>query len=75
MDEEGMPVYVKFDEYDDVLKMIKIIKDKINDARIALSRIERIKAEEDAELEVWAGQLTEIENKVKMIDTYMLEPR
>ncbi|RMF55494.1 hypothetical protein D6745_01825 [Candidatus Woesearchaeota archaeon] len=75
MEEEGMPIYVKFDEYDDILKMVKIIKDKIKDAKIALSRIEKIKAEEDAELEVWSNQLAEIENKVKMIDSYILEPR
>jgi predicted nuclease with TOPRIM domain len=70
----GSPVFVKIDEYKDVLEIIGIIKDKIEDARTTLGKINDLKNEEDAELELWNSKLEEIEKKIDFIDTTLFEP-
>ncbi len=71
---EIMPVYVKVEEYKEVLELINIIKNKIKDAKIALEDINRLKNEEDAELEIWQTSIEEVERKVDFIDRIMFEP-
>ncbi len=72
--EELMPVYVKIEEYKEVLEVINLIKNKIKKARITLEDINRLKNEEDAELEIWQTSLEEVERKVDFIDKVMFEP-
>ena len=40
-----MPVYVKIDEYKDVLDLIKMIKNKLAEAKELLSRVNELKNE------------------------------
>lgn len=73
-DEKGMPVFVKIDEYKDVLDIMNMIKNKIEDAKETLGRINELKNEEDAELEMWHTGLEEVERKVTFIDKVLFEP-
>ncbi len=73
MDEE-MPVYVKIDEYKDVLDIMNMIRNKIEDAKETLAKINELKNEEDAELELWHTGLEEIERKVVFVDKTLFEP-
>jgi len=69
-----MPVYVKIDEYKDVLDLIKMIKNKLAEAKELLSRINELKNEEDAELELWHSGIEEIERKIEFVDKALFEP-
>jgi len=69
-----MPVYVKIDEYKDVLDLIKMIKNKLTEAKELLSRINELKNEEDAELELWHSGVEEIERKIEFVDKALFEP-
>ncbi len=69
-----MPVYVKIDEYKDVLDLIKMIKNKLAEAKELLSRINELKNEEDAELELWHSGVEEIERKIEFVDKALFEP-
>ena len=69
-----MPVFVKIEDYKDVLDVVNIIKNKIDDARKTLEKIKELKNDEDAELEVWNNSLNEIERKVDFIDKTLFEP-
>ncbi|MBW2963405.1 hypothetical protein KY306_01365 [Candidatus Woesearchaeota archaeon] len=69
-----MPVFVKIEDYKDVLDVVNIIKNKIDDARKTLEKINELKNDEDAELEVWNNSLNEIERKVDFIDKTLFEP-
>lgn len=71
---ETMPVFVKIDEYKDVLNIMNMIKSKLNDARATLAKINDLKNEEDAELELWHAGLEEIERKVDFVDKTLFEP-
>ena len=67
-------VFVKIDEYKDVLRTVGLIKDKLNEAKNTLGKVKELKQQEDVELEVWDGKLSEIENKIVGIDDILFEP-
>ena len=71
---ERMPVFVKVDEYEDVLDLIQSIKHKIGDAKDTLLKINDLKNDEDQLLEQWQNSLAEVEKKIEFIDQSMNEP-
>ncbi|MBI2128690.1 hypothetical protein HYU07_00475 [Candidatus Woesearchaeota archaeon] len=70
----GMPVYVKIDEYKDVLDLLKIIRARLEEAKETLSRINELKNNEDSELEGWGSDIDEVERKIDFIDRTLFEP-
>lgn len=69
-----MPVFVKVDEYKDVLEIMGMIKSKLEQARGILDKIIEIKAQEDNELKAWQQDLDEVEKKIALIDGTLFEP-
>ena len=67
-------VFVKIEQYKDVLNVVGLIKDKLNEAKSTLSKIRELKHQEDSELEDWDNKLSEIENKIGGIDNILFEP-
>lgn len=74
-DRREMPIYVKLDEYKDILDIINLLKNKIEEAKSILGKINELKNEEDSELELWKNKLEEVERKVGYIDKTLFEPR
>ena len=70
----GMPVFVKVDEYKEILDVLDMIKGKIKEIRETLGSINSLRNEEDAELAMWNSTINEIEKKVDSIDKIMFEP-
>lgn len=68
------PVYVKIEEYKDVLHVLGLIKTKLNEAKNTINKINELKNEENAELEVWNVTLDEIEKRTDQIDRILFEP-
>ncbi len=71
---DRMPVFVKIDEYDNVLELVKAIRKRIDEAKETLGRIHDLKNEEDHQLEMWQNSLAEVEKKVDFIDHSLSEP-
>jgi hypothetical protein len=71
---EEMPVYVRIEEYKDVLDIMNMIRNKIEAAKETLAKINELKNEEDAELELWHTGLEEVERKVVFVDKTLFEP-
>lgn len=67
-------VFVKIDNYKDILSTVGIIKDKLDNAKNTLARVRELKSQEDSELENWDGKLNEIESKIEEIDRILFEP-
>ena len=67
-------VFVKIDEYKDVLRTVGLIKDKLNEAKSTLAKVKELKDQEDSELGGWESKLSEIENKIEGIDHVLFEP-
>jgi chromosome segregation ATPase len=71
---EKMPVFVKIDEYEDVVNTVATIKNRIEAAKTTLAKINQLKQEEDAQLQSWSAALGEIENRLENIDHLLQEP-
>ena len=71
---DQMPVFVRIDEYEDVLSTIRLIRKKIEEAKDTLLKINDLKNEEDHQLEMWQNAISEFEKKVDFIDHSLSEP-
>ena len=69
-----MPVFVKIEDYKDVIDIMEIIKSKINEANDVLNNIKQLKSQEDSELEAWSANLEDVERKVAYVDRALFEP-
>lgn len=69
------PVFVKIDEYRDVVDIVALMREKLSQAKSLLSRIHELKAKEDAELENWSREFEEVESHVLHIDKVLVEPQ
>ena len=72
---KDMPVYVKIDEYKDIVDIISLTQDKIKKARELLKKIEELKKQEDLTVDTWRQELDHVETRVKDIDNRLFEPR
>ena len=72
-DRMGAPVFVKVDEYKEILDVLDMIKAKISEVRDTLAGINEIRNEEDAEVSMWNSTIDEIEKKISDIDRMMVE--
>ena len=70
----GAPVFMKIDEYKEILDVLDMIKGKIKEIRNVLGSINTLRNEEDAELAVWNTTMNDIEKKIEGIDKLMFEP-
>lgn len=65
---DATPVFVKVEEYKEVLEILEVIRGKLKSARQTLAEVNRLKEEEDRELASWGGNVDEIEKRLTEID-------
>ena len=70
----GMPVFVKVDEYKEILDVLDMIKSKVGEIKETLGSMNAMRNEEDAELAAWNSTISEIERKIENLDKIMFEP-
>lgn len=68
------PVFVKIDEYKQVLDTLGLIRKNVAEAKKIFSELTAIKDREGAELQTWGTNLDEIEEKLGEIDKMMVDP-
>lgn len=68
-------VFVRMEEYREILDVIALINEKVKEARTTLGKIEDLKNQEDEEIEAWKASLGDVERKLKFIDKTLFEPR
>lgn len=71
---KGMPVFVKIEEYKEVLDIIAVAKEKIQDARSVMEHLTELKEQEDAEIDAWKSNIEDIEKKLHYVDNALFEP-
>jgi uncharacterized protein Yka (UPF0111/DUF47 family) len=71
--ERKSQIYVKVDDYKDIIDIMTLIRKRINDARGVLNSVNQLKNEEDSELEQWNSQLEEIEKKIDYLDRSLFD--
>ena len=72
--ERQTPVFVKVDDYKDVLDILDLVKNKVTEAKTLIHEINDFKNKEDFELQTWNNEINEIEKSIEYIDQTLLEP-
>ena len=70
----GAPVFVKIDEYREILDILDMIQSKVKEVRDTLSSINSLRSEEEAEVAMWNRTISDIERKIDSIDKMLFEP-
>lgn len=68
------PIFIKIDQYKDVLDILHLTKSKIREARVLIEKINELKNAEDTEINAWQNSLDEVEKRVLFIDKSLFEP-
>ncbi len=68
-------VFVKIEQYNEILDIVALINEKAGEARAVLGKIEELKNEEDSEIDAWKNSLDDVGRKLKYIDQTLFEPR
>ena len=66
--DERTPVFVKIEEYKEVLDIIDVVKGKLAQAKSTIDEINALKVEEDRELAEWSRDLDVVEQKIVAVD-------
>lgn len=75
MNEKNTPIFVKIEEYKDVIDIIKVLKQKIRETKETINQINKLKNEEDAEIELWTKNLEDATSNIDYIDSLLFEPK
>jgi hypothetical protein len=68
------PVFVKIDEYKDIMDIMTLMREKLRQAKFLLDKVAELKAQEDQELATWSKELEDVEARVSSIDKSLFEP-
>jgi transcription termination factor NusB len=75
MDDQRAPVFVKVEEYKAIRELLDSIKQRLSQARELLSRVNELKQQVDAQIETWARDLEDVEERLSSVDRALLEPQ
>ena len=69
-----VPIYLKIEEYKDLVAIMNAIKDSIAKAETLIDDVNQLRDEEDKELSGCIDLLTEVKDKIASIDAVILNP-
>jgi len=70
---ERKALYVKVEDYKDIVDIMTLIRKKLQDAKGILNSINSLKNEEDREIEQWNSNVEEIDRKIDYLDRTLFE--
>jgi len=73
--DERAPVFVKVEEYRTIRDLLDAIKQRLSQARELLSKVNELKQQEDQQVEAWAHDIDDVEERLSSIDKSLLEPQ
>ena len=73
MGQPEKPLFVKVEKYKEVMNTIEELKEKLRDTGAILNELNRIKDEEEHEINSWQKDLEEIKEKLMTIDQSLFE--
>jgi hypothetical protein len=73
MVDKNLPVFVKINDYKEVLDTVDVMKQKLKETTRTLDKIKELKAEEDREIQEWEKNVTDIARRLSFIDSAFFE--
>lgn len=71
----NQPVFVKIDDYQEILNIVDVIKGTLAKTRATINNINELKKKEDAVLSTWNTNLDDIQKKIEDISKTLFEPK
>jgi len=71
---DKMPVFIKIDDYKEVLDLVNLLKKKVDKAKELLVKVNDFKVEEDKLIEEWRNNLINVDEKLSSLDKRLFEP-
>ncbi len=68
-------VYVKIEEYKDIIDLLTLVNEKINECKVILNKIHELKSREDEKLGQWASGIEEIEKKMEDVNSLFVQSK
>ena len=69
-----MPIFVKIEEYKNIVDVLRLTQEKLEKAKMLISKIQELKQQEDAELDAWQSEIEDIDGRLDLINKTLLEP-
>lgn len=70
---ENVPIYVKVDKYKELVEVLKAVSAKLQSVDKTIEKINSLKAQEDAQLQQWNENLTDIKSRLERINQAFYE--
>ena len=67
--EKNVPVFVKINDYKEILDIVDVMKQKLSDTKKSISKINELKEQENQEIEQWEKNVAEITKRLSFIDS------
>jgi len=71
---DKMPVFIKIDDYKEVLDLVNLLKKKVEKAKGLLVKVNDFKTEEDSMVEQWRNNLINVDEKLASLDKKLFAP-
>ncbi len=68
------PVFVKVERYKRAVSVIGRVKNRLDDAKAVIKRLNELKSQEERELREWQAELENIEKKLAYIEGSLSRP-
>lgn len=68
------PIFVRIDEYQDILDLLTLVRERLGKATHLLQSIHKIREEEELEINNWSRSLSELDRRVAEIDRLLFKP-
>lgn len=69
----GETVFVKIDDYREVLSGMQVIKGELKEAESVVTRLNEIKDEKDKQFQKWRTSLEDVQQKLAYVDNVLFE--
>lgn len=70
---DNTPLFIKIDDYKDVIDILRLLKVKVKDGKDLLAEINTLKNEEDVELAQWGQELLDVERKLDTLEKSLFQ--
>jgi inorganic pyrophosphatase len=69
----NVPVFVKINDYKEILDIVDVMKQKLKETKLSLEHIKALKMQEDQEIADWEKNVSEITKRLTFIDSAFFE--
>lgn len=66
--DKNVPVFIKIENYKEILDIVDVMKQKLRDTRQNITAIKQLKAQEDQELAEWEKNVAEVAKRLLFVD-------